>query len=97
MKFVKKRIPGGKTVSQYRRKMYSRHQCALCKELLQGTPRGSKTAMHKLTKSQRRPTRPFGGQLCTKCTVKVLALKAKLKFKVISEKDIPISLRNYVQ
>lgn len=96
MKKVAKKTPGGRIKMQYRHKVYSKQKCAICKSLLHGTPSGSPASIAKLTKSQRRPTRPFGGQLCSKCSRKVLAMKAKYNLKLIKEEDIPVLLKNYV-
>ena len=96
MKSVKKRIPSGKVKTVYRRGVYSKHKCAICSAELAGTPRGKPIKIQRLTRSKRRPTRPFGGQLCSKCTRKIVALRAKLKLKLISIDTIPLSLRKYV-
>lgn len=96
MKQVKQKTPGGKLKTAYRRKMYSKHKCGICGGELAGVPRGKPVVIKRLTKSKRRPTRPFGGQLCSKCSRKVIAMKAKLKLKTIGIDDVPISLRRYV-
>lgn len=96
LKKVKQKTPGGKLKTIYRKEKTSKHVCAICSGLLLGVPRGRETEIKKLTKSKRRPTRPFGGQLCTKCTRKIVALKAKFKLKAISVDDVPLSLRTYV-
>lgn len=96
MNRVVRKTPGGRLRTEYRRKVYGKHTCAICGAVLQGTPRGGPAAMKKLTHSQRRPTRPFGGQLCSPCTRKVVAMKGKYKLKLINVSDIPISLRDYV-
>ncbi len=64
---VKKRVktPGGRRVLHFRKKQDSFAKCGSCKRLLLGVPRARKG---KLTKSQRVPNRPFGGNLCTRCT-----------------------------
>jgi len=96
MKKVKRKTPGGLLRFIFRRKMYSKHKCAICSGELAGVPRGKPAVIGRLTKSKRRPTRPFGGQLCSKCTRKIVALKAKLKLKTISVDAVPLSIRKYV-
>ena len=59
--------PGGRTVIHYRRKKPKVTKCALCGQPLGGIPRLRPGKFQKLTKSQRRPERPFGGYLCHKC------------------------------
>lgn len=95
-KKIQRRTPGGKTVVHAKKKMTSKHKCAICHGLLHGTPRGSRVEIRKLAKSKRRPSRPFGGQLCSTCTRKIVALKAKVKNKLMELKEIPISLRSYI-
>jgi len=96
MKKVQKKTPGGRLKTVYRRKMHSKHKCAICGGELAGVPRGRPALIKRLTKSKRRPTRPFGGQLCSKCTRKIVALKAKLKLKSIGVDAVPLSIRRYV-
>ncbi len=95
-KKVRKRTPGVRTVTHYKKKKTAKHVCAVCKGLLLGVPRGRIIEIKKMLKSQRVPERPFAGQLCSKCTREVLKLRAKLKFGLIKEKDIPLKLKNYV-
>ena len=93
---VQRKTPGGVTRTYFKPKKTSKHVCALCKVLLHGTPRGRPAEINRLAKSKRSPERAFGGQLCSKCTRKVLAMKAQLKFKAITSDKVPISWKNYV-
>ncbi len=68
---IRVRTPGGRVVVQYRHKVHSKARCALCGRPLTGTPTGPKFKMRKLAKSERRPNRPFGGYLCSRCARKV--------------------------
>jgi large subunit ribosomal protein L34e len=43
-------------------------KCGTCDLKLPGTPRGTRTEIRKMSKSQRSPSRPFGGQFCSPCT-----------------------------
>jgi len=96
MKLIQRRVPGGRTAVHTKREKTSKHKCAICKGLLHGTPRGTRVDIKRIKKSRRSPSRPFGGQLCTQCTRKVIYLQAELKGKLIEAKDVPISLREYV-
>jgi large subunit ribosomal protein L34e len=96
LKRVQKRLPGGRTVVKYKHKKTSKHKCAVCKNLLHGVPRGTSSQIKKLKKSERKPERPFSGQLCPPCTRKILVLKAKVKYEKLTEKEVPISLKSYV-
>ena len=64
---VHKKTPGGKTVLRYKKKKPSKHVCAKCGQLLHGVPRGRPYEIRKLSKTKKRPNRPFGGYLCSEC------------------------------
>jgi large subunit ribosomal protein L34e len=72
---VKVRTPGGKTVTHYRLKKPAKAKCSSCKGELHGMARGRPAAMKKLTKSQKRPERPYAGQLCSKCLRKKIVVE----------------------
>jgi large subunit ribosomal protein L34e len=67
---VKVKTPGGKTVTQYKKKKPAKAICSGCKNPLKGVPRERPYKMRKLAKTKKRPERPFGGALCSKCTRK---------------------------
>lgn len=93
---MQKRTPGGRTVTQYLHKLHSKHICAICKETLHGKPRGRPIEIHKLSKSERRPERPFGGMLCSKDARVVLSYRAKVKHGLLKPEQVPISLKGYL-
>ncbi|MFC1728509.1 50S ribosomal protein L34e [Nanoarchaeota archaeon] len=64
--FVK--TPGSKTKVQYRKRKPSKAKCGKCEAVLSGVPRERPKKMQKMSKTKKRPQRPFGGVLCTKCT-----------------------------
>ena len=64
---VFKKTPGGDTVVHYRQRKPSVAKCGECGAVLHGIPRGNNSKVGKLSKTQRRPERPFGGVLCSKC------------------------------
>ena len=49
------------------KKKHNKPVCAECGAILHGTARGSPHEVRKLSKSQRRPSRPYGGYLCSRC------------------------------
>ncbi len=67
---MNKKTPGGANVLRYKKKKPAKHVCAECGALLHGVPRGRPFEIKKLSKSQKRPNRPFGGNLCPKCARK---------------------------
>ena len=64
---VKTRIPSGKSIIHYKRRKPAKHRCGMCGNVLQAVPNQIPSKIKKLSKSQRRPQRPFGGVLCSKC------------------------------
>jgi len=61
------RTPGKRLVTHYKRKKPGIARCAVCKKSLHGVPRLNPSEMEKLPKSKKRPERPYGGNLCSKC------------------------------
>lgn len=76
-KRVRKNTPGGKNVLRYKKKKPSKHVCAECGKILHGVPRGRPYEIRKLSKTQRRPSRPFGGYLCSECARKHFKAEAR--------------------
>ncbi len=66
LKYVK--TPGGRTVIHFEKKKPKPARCAICKAELKGIPRDVKG----LPKTKKRPERPYGGYLCSKCMRKVI-------------------------
>jgi large subunit ribosomal protein L34e len=52
---------------QYKKRKPARAKCASCGNLLHGVPAERPYKLHKLSKTERRPERPFGGMLCSRC------------------------------
>ncbi len=71
--FVK--TPGGKTVIHYKRRKPKAAKC-VCGAKLMGVPRDIPSKIKKLAKTEKRPERPYGGNLCSKC------MRAKIKATV---------------
>jgi large subunit ribosomal protein L34e len=67
------RLPGGKTVMRMKTKNVSPATCQITGAPLQGIDRKTRTA----NKSQKRPTRPFGGVLSAPAMRRVLITKAR--------------------
>lgn len=65
---VKTRLPAGKLKTKYSRRKNAKAQCGACGVYLKGTPRATPSQLHNMSKSQKRPSRPFGGVLCSRCT-----------------------------
>ncbi len=62
------RTPAGRNVLHHRRRKNGKPQCKDCGKELSGVARGTPAQIHRLSKTQRRPQRPYGGVLCSSCT-----------------------------
>ena len=71
------KTPGGKTIIHYRRRKPGKPQCAECGDVLKGVARGITAEIKKLSKTEKRPERPYGGNLCSKCSRKLIIEKAR--------------------
>ena len=67
---VKVKTPGGKSVTHYTKRKNAKSKCAECKAELHGVARGTTDRIKKLPKTKKRPERPYGGTLCSKCSRK---------------------------
>lgn len=65
---VSKRTPGGKVTMHYVARKPSRPTCGGCGLNLHGTPCLTKAQAKATSKSSKRPERPHGGVLCSKCS-----------------------------
>ncbi|MBU0757236.1 MAG: 50S ribosomal protein L34e [Nanoarchaeota archaeon] len=65
---VKKKLPGGSTVIHYSKRKPKKATCAGCGVVLQGVARDLPLKMQNMPKTRKRPERPFGGVLCSKCS-----------------------------
>ncbi|MBI5393237.1 50S ribosomal protein L34e [Candidatus Woesearchaeota archaeon] len=69
--------PGNRNVLHYWRRNPSPLKCRLCKVVLKGIPRVRSNALRQLAKSKKTVARPYGGNLCSKCTRFLLKQKAR--------------------
>jgi len=66
----------GKTIHYKKRKPKIAH-CAVCGAILKGVPRERPYKMRNIPKTQKRPERPYGGMLCSKCTRNLIKGKVR--------------------
>lgn len=71
------RTSGGLTKISYRRRKPKKAHCATCGIVLKGVPREVPYRIKKLSKTQRRPERPYAGNLCSRCTRILIKRKAR--------------------
>ena len=62
---ITKKTPGNRSAKFFVKKKPSKAACGHCGIILKGI---STRSHKKLSKTQRRPERPFGGVLCSKCS-----------------------------
>ena len=53
-------------------------KCSNCDNILPGVAKGIRSEVRKLTKSQRTPNRPFGGNMCSPCTKRKIIEKTRV-------------------
>ena len=64
---VYRRSPGGEVRVLYERRKPGPARCAVCGKPLNGVPRLRPAQLRRLSKTAKRPERPYGGVLCHKC------------------------------
>jgi large subunit ribosomal protein L34e len=64
----KVKTPAARIVTHYSQRKPKQAHCGDCGGKLKGVPRATPEQMKKLSKTERRPERPFGGVLCSSCT-----------------------------
>ena len=74
---VYRKIPGGNVSLQYKKKKPSAAKCGNCGAFLKGVPRELPFRMRNMPKTKKRPERPFGGVLCSKCMRLEIISKAR--------------------
>ena len=72
-----KRMPGGKSELRYEQRKPTVAHCGRCGAELKGIPRGTSKQIGKLSKTQKRPERPYGGVLCSRCLRDIIKLEAR--------------------
>ena len=72
------RVPKGKSILRFERRKPGKAQCGVCGDILKGVAWDLPYKIRKLAKTQRRPERPYGGNLCSKCMRKKFVEKARM-------------------
>ena len=74
---VKRRTPSGKVVLMERERRPGVAICAVCKRTLPGMKSMLDSRLGKLSKTEKRPSRKYGGYLCFDCTKELVRKKAR--------------------
>ena len=69
--------PGNKHVTHYEQRKPKAATCSRCGAKLKGVPRLRKNQIKKLGKTEKRPSRAYGGVLCSKCSRELIKQKAR--------------------
>jgi large subunit ribosomal protein L34e len=72
------KTPGNRTVVHYMKKKPSKAICARCEKVLPGVAHERPYKLKNLPKTKKRPERPYGGILCSRCMREVMKEKAKI-------------------
>lgn len=78
---VNTRLPAGRLVTRYRNKKASKAQCANCGAYLSGTARATRNSPN-IPKTHKRPQRPYGGMLCSRCSRQKIVSQFRNLFKL---------------
>ena len=70
-------MPGGKTVLKHILRNPKKAKCSKCGDILKGIARGRPNQIRKLPKTKKTVSRPYGGNLCSKCMRETI--KANIK------------------
>lgn len=72
---VKVKTPGGRVTIHYKRRKPNYPKCGITGQILPGVARGTSTEVRKLARSERKPSRPYGGNYSSKASRMLLKLK----------------------
>lgn len=81
---VPRRTPGGVHVVHYEKRKIGIVRCARCGAPLAGVPRLKASRLRTLSKTKKRPERPYGGVLCSKCLAELL--REKIRKQILKAK-----------
>ena len=77
--FVK--TPGGRTVTQYKKRKPKQARCANCGAILKGIARERPYKMKNMPKIKKTVSRAYGGYLCSRCARKQIVKETRSEKK----------------
>jgi len=89
--------PSGRHTVIGKPKKPSPAHCALCACILQAVPRKGRAQMAKLSKTEKRPERVYGGVLCAGCAQQIVKEKTRLATGTLLRSEVPITHLKYIQ
>ncbi|MEK6983311.1 MAG: 50S ribosomal protein L34e [Nanoarchaeota archaeon] len=72
-----RKVPGGRVSIHYKKKKPKTAKCGNCGTILKGVPRELPYKMRTMAKTKKRPERPYGGVLCSRCMRQTIIDKAR--------------------
>ncbi|OIO24540.1 hypothetical protein AUJ14_06070 [Candidatus Micrarchaeota archaeon CG1_02_55_22] len=72
-------------------------KCALCSAKLAGMPRLHSTQLKRLSKTEKRPERAFGGIICGKCVKRILTEKTRLENGSMTKHNVDFRHLKYIE
>ncbi len=90
------KTPGGKSVFVYKPKKVGKAICAICKSKLGAVPNLGRAQIRKLSKTQKRPERMFGGVLCANCVRELIKEKIRLESGILTRDEITLTHLKYI-
>ncbi|MEM3832945.1 MAG: 50S ribosomal protein L34e [Thermoprotei archaeon] len=75
---VKVRTPSGKTSLHVRPRNTEKARCIICNKPLHGTHVSLKA--RKMALSEKRPSRPYGGYICSTCLSNLISAKVRASY-----------------
>jgi large subunit ribosomal protein L34e len=74
---IARKTPGARVVLHYERKGPAKAVCGKCGSRLHGVASAKAHIMRQLSKTEKRPSRPYGGVLCSRCMRELQKEKAR--------------------
>ncbi len=72
------RTPGGESRLHYRKKKPAKARCGSCGAVLKGVASERPYKMQNMPRSRKKPQRPYGGMLCSRCMRTVIIEKERV-------------------
>ena len=72
-----RKVPGGRVSLHYKKRKPKAAKCGNCGAMLKGIPREHPFRMRSMPKTEKRPERPFGGVLCSRCMRQAIIDRAR--------------------
>ncbi|MDP3765076.1 MAG: 50S ribosomal protein L34e [Nanoarchaeota archaeon] len=72
-----RKVSGGRTSVHYKKRKPKAARCGNCNAVLKGVRRELPFKMRSMAKTKKRPERPYGGVLCSRCMRKMIIDKVR--------------------